>query len=100
MYFSKSKYTSFWQCPKINWLDKYKPEEKEIDEGALGRMASGNAVGDLAMTLFGDFTEVTTYGDDEKLDLDAMKRKTAECLDKEVENICEASFDYNGLYCA
>ena len=100
MHFSKSKYTSFWQCPKINWLDKYKPEEKEIDEGALGRMASGNAVGDLAMTLFGDFTEVTTYGDDEKLDLDAMKRKTAECLDKEVENICEASFDYNGLYCA
>ena len=100
MYFSKSKYTNFWQCPKITWLDKYKPEEKEVDEGALGRMANGNVVGDLAMTLFGDFTEVTTFGDDGKLDLDAMKRKTADCIDKGIENICEASFDYNGLYCA
>lgn len=100
MYFSKSKYTNFWQCPKITWLDKYKPEEKEIDEGALGRMANGNVVGDLAMSLFGDFTEVTTFGDDEKLDLDAMKRKTSECIARGEENICEASFDYNGLYCA
>lgn len=41
MYFSKSKYTSFRQCPKIVWLDKYKPEEKEIDESAQERMASG-----------------------------------------------------------
>ncbi len=100
MYFSKSKYTAFWQCPKIIWLDKYKPEEKEIDDGALRRMASRNIVGDLAMTLFGDFTEVTTFDDDEKLNLDEMKRKTAECIDTGVENICEASFDYNGLYCA
>ena len=100
MYFSKSKYCSFWQCPKIVWLDKYKPEEKEVDESALGRMKSGNEVGDLAMTLFGDFTEVTTFGDNEKLDLDAMKRKTTDCINKGIENICEASFDYNGLYCA
>ena len=100
MYFSKSKYTSFRQCPKIVWIDKYKPEEKEIDESAQERMASGNIVGDLARTLFGDFTEVTTFDDDGKLDLDAMKRKTAECIDKGIENICETSFDYNGLYCA
>ena len=100
MYFSKSKYTNFWQCPKIAWLDKYKPEEKEIDEGAKERMANGNIVGDLAMTLFGDFTEVTAFDKNGKLDLDAMKRKTAECIDKGIENICEASFDYNGLYCA
>ena len=100
MYFSKSKYTSFRQCPKIVWLDKYKPEEKEIDESAQERMASGNIVGDLAKTLFGDFTEVTTFDNDGKLDLDAMKRKTAECIDKGIENICETSFDYNGLYCA
>ena len=97
MYFSKSKYTSFRQCPKIVWLDKYKPEEKEIDESAQERMASGNIVGDLARTLFGAFTEVTTFDDDGKLDLDAMKRKTAECIDKGIENICETSFDYNGL---
>lgn len=85
MYFSKSKYTNFWQCPKITWLDKYKPEEKEVDEGALGRMANGNVVGDLAMNLFGDFTEVTAYSADGKLDLDEMKRKTSECIDKDIE---------------
>ena len=82
------------------WLDKYKPEEKEVDESALGRMASGHVVGDLAKTLFGDFTDVTTLGENGKNDLDAMKRKTAERIDAGVENICEASFDYNGLYCA
>ena len=100
MYFSKSKYTAFWQCPKIIWLDKYRPEEKEIDDGELKRMASGNIVDDLTMTLFGDFTEVTTFDGDGKLNLDEMKRKTAECIDDGVENICEASFDCNGLYCA
>lgn len=100
MYFSKSKYCSFWQCPKIVWLDKYKPEEKEVDESALGRMKSGNEVGDLAMGLFGDYTEVTACSADGKLNLDEMKRKTAECIARGEENICEASFDYNGLYCA
>ena len=78
MNFSKSKYTGFWQCPKITWLDKYKPEEKEIDEGALTRMASGNLVGDLAMSLFGDYVEISTYTADGKLNLDEMERKTAE----------------------
>lgn len=100
MYFSKSKYCAFRQCPKISWLDKYKPQEKEIDENALQRMKSGNEVGDLAMKLFGDYTEVTTFATDGKLDLDEMKRKTAECIANGVENICEASFDYDGLYCA
>ena len=100
MFFSKSKYTGFTQCPKITWLDKYKPEEKELDEGAIARMASGNVVGDLAMSLFGDFTEVTTLGEDGKPDLNEMKRKTVDCIGKGVENICEASFDFGGLYCA
>ena len=27
MNFSKSKYCGLWQCPKIAWLKKYKPEE-------------------------------------------------------------------------
>lgn len=100
MYFSKSKYCSFWQCLKISWLDKYKPEEKELDDGTLRRMKSGNEVGDLAMQLFGDFTEVTSYTADEKLNIDEMKRKTAECIANGEETICEASSDYNGLYCA
>ena len=48
MNFSKSKYVSFWQCPKIIWLDKYKPSEKRIDDGAVKRMATGSMAGDLA----------------------------------------------------
>lgn len=99
MHFSKSKYTTLWQCPKAVWMKKYKPEESVIDEGTLKRMAAGNVVGDLAMQLFGDFTEVTVYSGD-KIDLSAMIARTKEELLKGTENICEASFEYNGLYCA
>ena len=56
-------------------------------------------VGDLAMGLFGDFVEVTTYNG-EKLDLPKMIEKTVIEMEKGTENICEASFSYNGLYCA
>ena len=100
MNFSKSKYTSFFQCHKIAWLDKYKPDQKEIDSGALARMAKGNAVGDLAMSLFGEFIEVTAKREDGSLDLNEMKAKTTEYIHKGVETICEAAFDFNGLYCA
>ena len=27
---SKSKYCGLWQCPKIAWLKKYKPEEIKV----------------------------------------------------------------------
>lgn len=97
MFFSKSKYCAFLQCPKLPWLDKYKPQEKEVDASDVKRMNSGNEVGDLAMRLFGEYTEVTAYTDDGKLDLDAMKQNTADCIARGKENICEASFDYNGL---
>lgn len=28
---SKSKYCALWQCPKMLWLRKYKPELAEVD---------------------------------------------------------------------
>ena len=99
VHLSKSKYCGLWQCPKIAWLKKYKPDEITIDDSVAARMAAGNEVGDLAMGLFGDFVEVTAY-DGEQLDLTAMIRKTQEEMAKGTENICEASFNYNGLYCA
>ena len=68
LYLSKSKYCGLWQCPKIAWLKKYKPEKLAFDESTLSRMEAGNEVGDLAMGLFGDFVEVTAYHGD-KLDL-------------------------------
>ena len=89
-----------WQCPKLLWLNKFKPELKPEDPSLQARFDEGNVVGDLAMQLFGDFTEVTAYKDDGKLDLNKMQELTKECIANGTENICEASFNYNGLYCA
>ncbi len=99
-YFSKSKYCDFKQCPKIAWLKKYKPEEYLVDAETQARYTAGNEVGDLAMGLFGDFVEVTSYRADGTLDLKKMKALTRMYLAEGRENICEAAFDYQGLYCA
>lgn len=99
MFFSKSKYCGLWQCPKIAWLKKYKPEEYIIDENTKSRMENGNIVGDLAMQLFGVYNEVTTYTNN-KLDIPKMIEKTKQYMLDGLDNICEASFNYNGLYCA
>ncbi|MBP5774320.1 MAG: hypothetical protein J6W36_01345, partial [Clostridiales bacterium] len=99
LYLSKSKYCGLWQCAKIAWLRQYKPEAAVIDDAVQARYNAGNVVGDLAMGLFGDFVEVTVKNGD-KLDLQAMIDKTSEEMAKGTENICEASFSYNGLYCA
>ena len=101
-YFSKSKYCGLWQCPKIAWLSKYRPEERVIDEATLQRMRQGDEVGDLAMGLFGDYVEVTICKDADsgKLDLPAMIRATEDEMAKGTPVICEASFSYEGLYCA
>lgn len=97
--FSKSKYCGLWQCPKIAWLRKYKPDEITVDGKLQERMTNGNIVGDLAMGLFGDFVEVTAYNG-EKIDLSKMIENTKAEMDKGTPVICEASFDFNGLYCA
>lgn len=97
--FSKSKYCGLWQCPKIAWLRKYKPDEITVDGSVLARMEAGNIVGDLAMGLFGDFVEVTAYNG-EKIDLSKMIENTKNEMAKGTPVICEASFDFNGLYCA
>lgn len=99
-YISKSKYCQLWQCPKLLWLEWNRPELKTPDPAAEERMEQGNEIGDLAMGLFGDFTEVTVQKNDGKLDLNAMIEKTNACLADGTEVICEASFSYNGLYCA
>ena len=58
---SKSKYCSFVQCPRNLWLGKYHPEEAAEDAALESRLKEGNEVGDLAMQLFGDYTEVTAF---------------------------------------
>ena len=99
VYLSKSRYCGLWQCPKIAWLKKYKPEEATVDPSVQARFDAGNEVGDLAMGLFGDFVEVTEY-DGEKLNLKKMIENTKAEMEKGTPVICEASFDFNGLYCA
>lgn len=51
VYLSKSKYCGLWQCPKIAWLRKYKPETSRLDDSVLARMEAGNEVGALARSL-------------------------------------------------
>ena len=89
----------FSQCPKALWLRVYKPEVETKDDALQARFEKGNEVGDLAMGLFGDFKEVTVKNDG-SLDLTKMIELTQQYMDEGVENICEASFNYEGNYCA
>ena len=99
MHLSKSKYCAFWQCPKMAWLNKYKPEERVIDDSITARMKAGNEVGEVARGLFGEYVDVTIQNET-GLDLSSMIIKTREEMDKETSVICEAAFSYEGLYCA
>ena len=93
---SKSRYTSYCQCPKSLWLKVYKPQEAaELDESVKARFVAGNEVGELAKKLFGDYVDVTTKNPDGSLDLQAMIEKTRQEMEKGAENICEASFSFD-----
>lgn len=50
--FSKSRYCSGVQCPKILWLKKNKPELFDSSVMNDTILNTGNEVGDLAMRLF------------------------------------------------
>jgi len=97
---SKSRYTLYRQCPKALWLKTYKPEQAVISDALRQRFGSGSVVGDLAKELFGNYTEVTAYAPDGKLNLSKMVEVTQRCIDAGVNVICEASFVYDGNYCA
>lgn len=97
---SKSRYTTFCQCSKALWLRVYHPELQPEDPNLQARFDAGNEVGDLAMGLFGPFVEVTTHTAEGKLDLKAMIEKTKHEMNGGNEVICEASFSYEGCYCA
>lgn len=94
LYLSKSKFCNAVQCPKMLWLHKNKPEE--FDNSVLNQsvLESGNAVGDLAMGLFGEFSEVP-YGD-----LINMIEETQRLIAEGVPVITEASFSLDGLFCS
>lgn len=94
-HFSKSRYCCGVQCPKMLWLKKNMPDE--FDDSVMNQaiLSAGNDVGDLAMGLFGDYTEVP-YSDN----LSEMIPTTQKLIDDGVKNICEASFSYDGCFCS
>ena len=94
-HFSKSRYCNGIQCPKMLWLKKNMPEE--FDDSVMNQaiLSTGNDVGDLAMGLFGDYTEVP-YSES----LSEMIPATQKLIDDGVRNICEASFSYDGCFCS
>ena len=100
MYLSKSVYVRVWNCPKGAWINKYHPEMVVISDDTQARFDAGHAVGELAQGLFGPSVDVTVYRDDGKLDLPQMIENTRLEMEKGTEVICEASFSYEGLYCA
>lgn len=91
---SKSRYCKGIQCPKILWMDKHKPEcaEDNLPETVI---ANGNRVGELARGYFGDYSLVN-YTQDKK----SMCIQTQELVRIGADNIAEASFLYDDLYCA
>lgn len=91
---SKTRYCKGIQCPKMLWLDEHKPElaDNVLNENI---MANGNKVGELARGYFGDYALVS-LNDDKK----AMTDETQRYMDDGWDNIAEASFTYDGLYCA
>jgi hypothetical protein len=97
---SKSRYTLYSQCPKALWLRVFKPEKATVDTSTEARFEAGNVVGDLAMGLFGPYKEVTVQRPDGGLDLAAMIEQTQAEMQQGTDTICEASFTYEGNYCA
>ena len=94
VWLSKSRYCNGITCPKILWMAIHMPEE--FDRSVLNEaiLSQGNQVGDLAMGLFGEYTEVP-YGN-----LSEMIRITDELMEQRTPVIAEASFSYDGCFCS
>lgn len=98
---TKSRYTTFRQCPKCLWMNINKPEEAIEEVIPESRIQAGIEVGNLAKTYFGVYHDATKYKADGSIDIAAMLRETQKLMsDPTVETICEAAFEKNGCYCA
>lgn len=91
---SKSRYCRGVQCPKMLWLDTHMPEQA-ADLGLEPIMTTGIKVGELARDYFGPYSLVEFASDKS-----AMAEQTQRLINDGAENIAEASFIHDGLYCA
>ena len=99
---TKTDFVRGMQCPKMLWLDRHKPELKEIPPEVREKLDQGNDYGDRMMGMFGPYIEVQEYYPGTKWpDRVRMAAKTAELINAGTRIICEAAFmDGNGNYCA
>ena len=94
MNLSKSRYTLGIRCKKLLWLSCFKSEEAE-DLGNDSVFENGNKVGDLARSLFGEYTLI-----DYDTNYKNMIDETTKYLNNKPNIICEASFSYDGNFCS
>ena len=98
---TKTDFMRGMQCPKMLWLDKHKPGLKVIPPEIQKKLDAGNDFGDRAMSMFGDYEEMTIYyPGTTKPDKKVMREKTQEHLALGTPVICEAAFSYYNNYCA
>ena len=99
---TKTDFMRGMQCPKMLWLDRHKPELKDISQETLKLLEDGNKFGDNAMGIFGPYIEVKEYYENTSIpNKVAMAKKTKELLEEHTPVICEAAFmDASGNYCA
>lgn len=101
MSISKTDFMRGMQCPKMLWLDAHRPELKVIPLDTQKRLDRGNEFGDKAMAMFGPYQEMTAYIPGTQYpDKRKMIRSTQQAIRAGVENICEASFEHEGCFCA
>ena len=100
MYISKSGYTLFCKCEKAFWLNVFEPEKATpMDTAQQKLLDEGVEVGSFAKKRFVGGVDVTTMKGD-SLDLEAMVSKTKEAMREGVFPIYEASFSFDGNFCA
>ncbi|MCR5081901.1 MAG: DUF2779 domain-containing protein [Parasporobacterium sp.] len=91
---TKTKYCNGVQCPKMLWLEKNKLEEAVDSKNELV-IENGNIVGSVARNYFGEYTQIE-YAEDKAL----MVSDTKKAMELGADNIAEASFIFDNLYCA
>ena len=94
MSLSKSKYCRAIQCKKMLWLEKNKPEEKDIinNESIL---ETGNEIHEFARHLFEEHIQISFNEN-----LNIMIEDTKKALENKNVVITEASFLYNNNFCS
>ncbi len=99
MFLSKSNYVSFCQCSKMLWLKINKPEEEIISDFDKATMEKGTEVGKIAQKYFNNAVDVTVLTNN-KPNLLKMIENTQNEITKGSTVICEASFEYDDLFCS